>query len=132
MLILCLAGCTQVKDKKYDVTIKVKNNYGSEWIFTPDIKELSYEFAYTGEDMTFYIDSYKLADHPDWGDKWCGLTGEGANVFKQTMQYCPPNGLNKSYSGPVKEIGEYHICFEALKTSNLWNYRSVDFYITVV
>lgn len=126
---LCFAGC---KDKKYDVTIKVKNNYGSEWIFTPDIQELYYEFEYTGEDMTFYIDSYNLADHPDWGEKWFSLTGEGANVFRQRMQYCPPDGLNKSYNGPVKEIGEYHIAFEASSTSNLWNYRSAHLYINII
>lgn len=128
---LCLAGCKN-KDKKYDVTIKVKNNYGEEWIFTPDIQELYYEFEYTGKDMTFYIDSYNLPDHPEWGDEWFGLTGEGPNVFKKTMSYCPLGGINKSYKGSVKEIGEYHICYEALESSNLWNYRSVHFYIKVI
>ena len=129
---LCSFGCANKKEKKYDVTIKVKNNFGSEWIFTPDIQELTYEFEYTGEEMRFWVDSYNLPDHPDWGDKWFGLTGSGPNAFKKTMAYCSPNGLNKGFDGPVKEIGEYFICFEAMGTSNLWNYRAVYLNITVL
>ncbi len=129
---LCFAGCANKKEKKYDVTIKVKNNFGSEWIFTPDIDELTYEFEYTGEEMYFGVDSYNLPDHPDWGDKWFGLTGEGPNVFSSVRQYCPSGGVYASFDGPVKEIGLYHMCFMADSTSNLWNFRSVHFYVTVL
>lgn len=128
-----LAGCeNNDENKKYDVTIKIKNNYGSEWIFTPDINELTYEFEYTGEEMYFGVDSYNLPDHPDWGDKWFGLTGEGPNVFSSVRQYCPPGGVYASFDGPVKEIGLYHMCFMADSTSNLWNFRSVHFYVNVI
>lgn len=129
---LCFAGCGNKEEKKYDVTIKVKNNFGNEWIFTPDINELTYEFEYTGEEMYFGVDSYNLPDHPDWGDKWFGLTGEGPNVFSSVRQYCPPGGVYASFDGPVKEIGLYHMCFMADSTSNLWNFRSVHFYINVI
>lgn len=136
LLVFCIGlsftGCGDDKDKKYDVTIKVKNNLGQEWIFTPDIKELTYEFYYTGEEMTFYIDSYNLADRPGWGNEWITPDWSGANVFKQTMTYCPPGGLNKSYDGPVKEIGEYCISFEANSTSNLWNYRYVFLNVSII
>lgn len=32
------AGCAG--EEKYDVAIKVVNNYGDKWIFTPDVDEL--------------------------------------------------------------------------------------------
>jgi hypothetical protein len=127
----CFAGCARMKDIKYDLTIKVKNNYDSEWIFTPDIQELYYEFEYTGEDMTFYIDSYKLADHPDWGDKWCGLTGEGANVFDFGIIY--GDGDKWLYEvEKINERGSYSISVIANATSNLWNFRSVRLYVNVI
>lgn len=129
---LCFAGCGDKNDdKKYDVTIKVKNNYGDEWIFTPDIQELHYEFEYTGEDMTFYIDSYNLADHPDWGDKWLGLTGEGANVFEKSILFS--DGEQWLYEvDKICERGLYSISVIANATSNLWNYRSVRLFVKVI
>ena len=47
MTFVFCVGCAG--EKKYDVSIKVVNNYGDEWIFTPDVDELYYEFRYTGE-----------------------------------------------------------------------------------
>ncbi len=129
---LCFAGCDE-KDEKCDVTIRVKNNFGKEWVFTPDIEELTYEFEYTGKDMEFYVDAYKLTDEPDFtGDKWIKPDFSGPNVFRLRMQYCPPGGLNKSYDGPVKEIGKYHIGIEAGPTSNLWNFRAVSLIVRVI
>ena len=65
MFCMCFSfvGCDD-KEKKYDVSIKIVNNYGSTWIFTPDIDELRYEFEYTGEEMRFWVDSYNLPKHP--------------------------------------------------------------------
>ena len=53
-------GCKKESDenKKYDVSIKVKNNFDSEWIFEPGVNELTYTFDYTGKEMRFWIDSY--------------------------------------------------------------------------
>lgn len=122
---LCFTGCDK-KDEKCDVTIRIKNNFGQTWVFTPDIEELTYEFEYTGKDMEFYVDAYKLTDEPDYtGDKWIKPDFSGPNVFYVTMTYCPPDGLNKSFDGPVKERGKYNICVEAGESSNLWNFRAV-------
>ncbi len=88
--LLCFNGCTD--DKKYDVTIKVKNNLGQEWIFTPDISELSCELEYTGEEMTFGVSHYQLPDHPDFGDQWQTATGYGADVFFKNTLYTDPAG----------------------------------------
>lgn len=122
---LCFTGCGE-KDEKCDVTIRVKNNFGKEWVFTPDIEELTYEFEYTGKDMEFYVDAYKLTDEPDYtGDKWFEPSGEGANVFSKTMVYTDMDGKPVAGVRPVKEKGSYSICFEANATSNLWNFRAV-------
>ncbi len=134
-MLLCfgLASCGKApqENQKYDVTIKIKNNYGSEWVFTPDVSELTYEFEYTGDEMNFYVDTYNLADHPRWSDKWLSPSGEGADIFHQTMTYRPPEGKNKSFTGPVKERGEYCICVSAGPSSDLWNFRSVYLYVQV-
>lgn len=124
---LCFVGC---RNRKYDVTIKIKNNFGQEWIFTPDIKELTYEFKYTGRDMTFYIDSFRLAEHPDWGNKWFEPSGEGANVFDMGILY--GDGEQWLYEvDNICERGSYSISIIADSTSDLWNYRSVRLYIIV-
>ena len=51
---LCGCGTTDNKTserQKYDVTMKLVNNLGDEWIFTPDIEKMSVTFDYTGEEM---------------------------------------------------------------------------------
>lgn len=129
-LFFCV-GCAEAaeEDKKYDVAIKVANNYGQEWIFTPDIDELHYEFEYTGEEMTFGVESYNLPDHPEWGDQWIRASGEGANVFDLRLAYADLEG--NTGVDFVLEKGLYCLSVQASSTSDLWNFRSVDLYITV-
>jgi len=129
---LCSFGCANKKEKKYDVTIKVKNNFGSEWIFTPDIDELTYEFEYTGEEMRFGVDSYNLPDHPDWGDKWFGLTGEGPNTFNVGSYLYGDGEKWTTTVNRVLERGCYCVSIQANSTSNLWNFRAVYLNITVL
>lgn len=132
-LSFCLIGCGKdEKDKKYDVTIKIKNNFNSEWIFTPDVSELTYEFKYTGNEMYFHVDSYNLPQHPRWGDKWFEPDTGGANVFHKTMTYRAPGGKKIVYKGPIKEKGEYCICVEADSSSDLWDFRAVYLRVTVL
>ena len=133
MFCICFSfvGCDD-KEKKYDVSIKIANNYGSTWIFTPDIDVLRYEFEYTGEEMRFWIDSWNLPKHPRWSKEWFAPNTSGANVFHKSMLYCPPGGKNEESKGAVKERGEYIITIEADSTSNIWNARFVDLYINVI
>ena len=131
-LSFCLIGCGKdEKDKKYDVTIKIKNNFNSEWIFTPDISELTYEFKYTGNEMYFHVDSYNLPQHPRWGDKWFEPSGEGADVFDSSY-----GKVNQRYDEEdpicICEKGEYFFYVRASNTSDLWNARTVRLYITVI
>ena len=127
-LIACVGCAEEEKDKKYDVAIKVANNYGQEWIFTPDVDELHYEFEYTGEEMTFGVDEYYVYGDPQVGDRWLDCAGASVNWFKATYWY---KNLEGETSSPriIKDKGEYSIHYMTNQAS--WNYRSVRLYITV-
>ena len=131
-LSFCLIGCGKdEKDKKYDVTIKIKNNFNSEWIFTPDVSELTYEFKYTGNEMYFHVDSYNSPQHPHGGDKWFSPSGEGADVFDSSY-----GKVNRRYDEEdpicICGKGEYYFYVRASNTSDLWNARTVRLYVTVI
>ena len=132
VLCFCLTGCgDNKKSEKYDVTIKITNNFGSEWVFTPDVSELTYEFEYTGEEMYFYVDSYNLSEHPRWSEKWFSPSGEGADVFDSSY-----GKVNQRYDEEdpicICEKGEYYFYVRASDTSDLWNARTVRLYITAM
>lgn len=131
-LCLGLAACADgTEETKYDVAIRVACSDGEIYEFPVGTDEKHVTIPYDGEERTFWVDSYNLPNHPRWTDDWFSPSGEGANVFGKTMSYCPPGGLNQSYTGPVKEIGEYCIVIEADSTSDLWNFRSCRLYISV-
>ena len=125
--LLSFAGCKQ-EDPKYDVAIKVANNYGMEWVFEPGVDELYYEFEYTGEDMTFGIDAYYVYGDPHIGDRWLDCAGAAINDFGGNYWYRSPEGETSS-PRIIKERGEYSIHYITKNSS--WNYRSITLYITV-
>ena len=126
-------GCKKESDenKKYDVSIKVKNNFDSEWIFEPGVDELYYTFEYTGKEMRFWIDSWNLPKHPRWSNKWFEPNTSGANVFQASY-----GKVGQMYyeEDPkfICERGEYYYRIYADSTSDLWNSRTVFLYITVI
>ena len=124
---LSFAGCKQ-EDPKYDVAIKVANNYGMEWVFEPGVDELYYEFEYTGEDMTFHIDEYYVYGDPHGGDRGLDCAGVAINWFGGSYVYRSPEG-EYSYPRIINERGEYSIHYGTKNSS--WNYRSITLYITV-
>lgn len=121
------AGCKQ-EDPKYDVAIKVSNNYGMEWVFEPGVDELYYEFEYTGEEMTFGIDDYYVYGDPHGGDRWLDCAGAAENFFWGSYWYRSPEGETSS-PRIIKERGEYSIQYGTQNSS--WNARSIILYITV-
>jgi hypothetical protein len=126
------ASCDKNNEsKKYDVSIKIKNNFNSQWIFTPDVSELTYEFEYTGEKMYFYLDSYNLPKHPRWSEKWFAPDFEGANVFS-TYYHKEGQRYNEEDPTYICDKGEYAFCVIAGATSDLWNFRSVYLRIKVI
>ena len=126
-------GCKKESDenKKYDVSIKVKNNFDSEWIFEPGVDELYYTFDYTGEEMRFWIDSWNLPKHPRWSNEWFKPNTSGANVF-----HADYGKIGQMYyeEDPkfICERGEYYYRVYADSTSDLWNSRRVFLFITVI
>ena len=125
--LLSFAGCKQ-KDPKYDVAIKVSNNFGMEWVFEPGVDELYYEFEYTGEEMTFGIDEYYVYGAPHGGDRWLDCAGVAEDYFWGSYLYTSPEGEH-SNTRIIKERGEYSIHYGTKNSS--WNHRSIYLYITV-
>ena len=139
-LFLCVTLCAAFTacgeqtegETKYDVAIRVACSDGSTYTFPVGEDEKHVTIPYDGIERTYWVDSYNLPDHPRWSDKWFSLSGEGANVFGKGMTYCPPGGLNQSYTGPVKEIGKYCVTIYADSTSDLWYFRSIYLFIEVI
>ena len=127
LALLGCSGCKQ-KDPKYDVAIKVANNYGMEWIFEPGVDELCYEFEYTGEEMTFGVDEFYVYGDPQGGDMWIDNGGASLSWFWGSYWYRSPEGETSS-PRIIKERGEYSIQYGTRNSS--WNVRSIILYITV-
>ena len=128
--VMGFVACGEKEDEpeKYDVAIKVANNYGQEWIFTPDVDELYYEFEYTGEEMTFGVDAYYVYGAPQAGDRWLDCAGASINYFSGSYWYKSPEG-EYGDTRIIMEKGEYSIQYMTQNSS--WNNRSVILYITV-
>ena len=128
--VMGLAACGGKDDKpeKYDVAIKVANNFGKEWIFTPDIDELYYEFEYTGEEMTFGVDAYYVYDAPQAGDRWLNCAGASINYFSGSWGYKNLEGKNENVHS-VLERGDY--CYTIYTRQTSWNNRTIRLFITV-
>lgn len=73
-------GCPQ-KRESYDVSIKVacfevdeqgfvKREILEEWIFTPDIDEITTEMEYDGKRYCYKVIEYNMPLHPEYGDRW--------------------------------------------------------------
>ena len=127
--LLCFSVFVGCANKTYDVTMKIRNNLGDVWVFTPDIERLSCEYEYTGEEMSFHLVSYNLAKHPRWGSRWFAPSSDGANMFTSGYLYTAPDGT-QSEPRYVLEKGEYVYRCTASSTSDLWNFRTV--YLTII
>lgn len=117
------------EEKLYDVTIVIGSDDG-EWVFPPNVTELHTTREYDGQEHRYGVRAYRLADHPRWGDMWFTPSGEGANVFSWDILYTDLEG-NQSVLRTVKDRGEYIFTCEARATSDLWNFRYINLYITV-
>ena len=138
-LITCAAGCDD-KDKKYDGSMRIVcsqlidgervGRFG-EYVFTPDIEEMHIEREYDGNEYVYYLEKYNLPDHPELRYEWLEPGFGGANVFTSYLNwvhvYLPADEAPKT----VCEKGEYLFSVAASSTSNIWNYRNIDLYITV-
>ena len=123
------AGCAQDDEElTYDVAIKIANNYGMEWVFEPGVDELYYEFEYTGEDMTFNVESYYVYGEPRFGDRWHDNSGMSGEWFYSSYWHEGLDGETDS-SRIVKERGIYIINYSTRNSQ--WNYRDIVFNVKV-
>ncbi len=127
---ICLIGCGDDKNKKYDVAIRIGCSDGNVYEFPVGTDELHVDYVYDGKERTFGVRAYNLPDHPRWSKDWISPSGEGANVFDTSL-----GKVNQRYDEEdprsVCERGEYIFHCTADSTSDLWNYRTVRLYITV-
>ena len=128
--VLALLGCSgcKQKDPKYDVAIKVSNNYGMEWIFEPGVDELYYEFEYTGEEMTFGVDEFYVYGDPQGGDRWIDNGGASLSWFSVSWGHKNLEGKNENVHS-VLEKGDYS--YSVYTSNHSWNSRSIRLFISV-
>lgn len=128
--IAALAGCAE-EETKYDVAIRVACSDGTTYDFPVGTDERHITIPYDGTERTFWVDKFNLPDHPRWSDEWISPSGEGANVFISTF-----GKVDQKYDEEPPESacekGEYFYCVHADSSSNLWNFRTIYLYITII
>ena len=135
MMCLCMGVVACGGKTKYEVSIKVVNTLGDEFIFTPDVDEISRTFKYTGEDVWYYVDSYQMPDHPKYGDIWLEPMQQGYDYISMYGLYTASDGSTTSLTVEnrfTKERGEYVFNVYIPDSSVSWYGRSMCLYITIV
>ena len=128
-----LAGCKG--DGKYDVSIKVVNTNGDEFIFTPDVDEISRTFNYTGEEVGYYVESYQMPDHPKYGDIWLDPPQQGYDYISMYGLYTAPDGTQTTLTKEhrfTKERGEYVFNVYISNASVSWHGRNIYLRIEII
>ncbi|MGN0823870.1 MAG: hypothetical protein ACI4MB_02235 [Candidatus Coproplasma sp.] len=123
------AGCNQ--GKKYDVAIRIGCSDGNVYEFPVGTDEMHIEIPYDGVERRYGVKAYNLPDHPRWSKEWFSPSGEGANVFS-LGDYLYGDG--ERWATTVKRVleqGCYCITVHADSSSNIWNPRTVQLFITV-
>lgn len=131
--VMIFAGCGG--KTKYEVSIKVVNTLGDEFIFTPDVDELSATYEYTGEDVGYYVDCYQMPDHPKYGDIWLEPMQQGYDYISMYGLYTASDGSTTSLTVEnrfTKERGEYVFNVYIPDSSVSWYRRNIFLYITIV
>ena len=133
-LSLCLSITACVDDGKYDISIKVVNTQGDEFIFTPDVDEISATYQYTGEDVWYYVDAYNMPDHPKYGDIWLEPMQQGYDYISMHGVYEAPDGSTTDITARrcTNAKGEYGFNIYIADSSVSWHGRVMNLYITIV
>lgn len=133
-LCLCFAFAACGGETKYDVSIKVVNTLGDEFIFTPDVNEISATYEYTGEDVGYYVESYNMPDHPKYGDIWLEPLQQGYDYISMHGVYTAPDGSTTDITANrvTNKIGRYAFNVYIGNDSESWYGRNMCLYITIV
>lgn len=136
MLCLCMGIAACGGKTKYEVSIKVVNTLGDEFIFTPDVDELSATYEYTGEDVGYYVDCYQMPEHPKYGDIWLEHMQQGYDYISMHGVYEAPDGSTVDITAPALRCtnarGEYGFNIYIADSSVSWYGRVMNLYITIV
>ena len=136
MLCLCMGIAACGGKTKYEVSIKVVNTLGDEFIFTPDVDELSATYEYTGEDVGYYVDCYQMPEHPKYGDIWLEPMQQGYDYISMHGVYEAPDGSTVDITAPALRCtnarGEYGFNIYIADSSASWYGRVMNLYITIV
>lgn len=130
-LSLFVAACED--DSKYEVSIKVVNTAGDEFIFTPDVDVINQTFEYNSEDVWYYVDSYNMPDHPKYGDVWLEPMQQGYDYILMYGVYTAPDGSTADITDRrcTNEKGRYAFNVYIPNSSVSWYGRNVCLYITI-
>ena len=133
-LSLCLSIVACVDDGKYDISIKVVNTQGDEFIFTPDVDEISAIYQYTGEEVGYYVDAYNMPDHPKYGDVWLEPMQQGYDYISMYGLYTAPDGSTTDITANrvTKDIGRYAFNVYISDRSVSWHGRNICLYVTIL
>ena len=134
MLCLCMGIAACGGKTKYEVSIKVVNTLGDEFIFTPDVDELSATYEYTGEDVGYYVDCYQMPEHPKYGDIWLEPMQQGYDYISMYGVYTAPDGSTTDITANrvTNKIGRYAFNVYIGQDSESWYGRNMCLYITIV
>lgn len=134
MLCLCMGIAACGGKTKYEVSIKVVNTLGDEFIFTPDVDELSATYEYTGEDVWYYVDCYQMPEHPKYGDIWLEPMQQGYDYISMYGVYTAPDGSTTDITAnrATNKIGRYAFNVYIGQDSESWYGRNMCLYITIV
>ena len=134
MLCLCMGIAACGGETKYEVSIKVVNTLGDEFIFTPDVDELSATYEYTGEDVGYYVDCYQMPDHPKYGDIWLEPMQQGYDYISMYGVYTASDGSTTDITANrvTNKIGRYAFNVYIGQDSESWYGRNMCLYITIV
>ena len=130
-------GCDKTDDgeTKCDVMAKVVATRGGtqigEWIFTPDIDELTAEFEYTGERIFVNVTQLQTIGHKHYDGKWLTHDNNGAIKFKRDTLYSDPSGKQDVSITQLVERGKYIITFRTVTDSGIVKYRRYRLTVTI-
>lgn len=134
LLLITVTSCEGKKEesnKKYDISIQIKNNYESIWIFAPNVSEQTYTIEYTGEKMYFYFDSYSVPEHSILSKYWISLDDNDTIEFSTSLLKAKQMNYidNSEY---VYEKGQYCYVVDIFSNSNILKNRKVCLNINVI
>lgn len=130
----CKKGEEYPEKDAYNVTMKVVIEGIGEYIFPPDVKEMTVTIPYDGVSRKVYLSAYQYYDHPNktFRESWFEPPFEGRDVFKEGMLYEPPGGLIKSKEeNIIDEEGVYAYTCYVSTTSQSMEFRFIALHIVV-